>query len=446
MGEFSHTNWAHSPLESTNRRSILTISCGMKSSRSFSSQRPGKRSMRVTPIKSERRKRLFPPSRRYPSWMRYMTHPLHLAGILLVLPLIVAVQPASAQNGTRPNTDIPRVSRPPKLEDFVDMQPNSELAGQLAKIEGLIQRNPKDGAPSSQRTEVYLGYDDKNFYAIFVCFDSGPGSVRARMVRREDISGDDAVELMLDTFNDQRRAYSFRTNPFGVQLDALFTEGRGDEEAERPGFYPSFDTLWHSRGELTDRGYVVWMAIPFKSLRFPSTPEQTWGLQSPAWLESRQCRILFALGFRPRLRGRGAKFRSDIQEEANDFILRQPSRGHSGHAGVGAHPGRRGRKPQPGDSTHTGAAAGAAPATARAPVAAGTAAGAAGRTLGDAAAEARSRREPCFGAACRPRGGGSQHAGGYPAPGSGATVRRNRRSCANDTGTREQGEPTGEKQ
>jgi hypothetical protein len=201
------------------------------------------------------------------------------AGTLLFLLLIAAYEAAPADTFTRTSIDIPRVGRPPKLEDFLEMQPNPELSGQLVKVESFIQRNPKDGAPSSQRTEVYLGYDDKNFYSIFICFDEEPDNVRARMVRREDISGDDAVELMLDTFNDQRRAYAFRTNPFGIQLDALFTEGAADEDAERPGFDPSYDTLWHSQGELTDRGYVVWMAIPFKSLRFPSTPEQSWGLQ-----------------------------------------------------------------------------------------------------------------------------------------------------------------------
>jgi hypothetical protein len=200
------------------------------------------------------------------------------AGALLSLLFIAAFQAAPADTIIRPSIDIPRMSRPPKLEDFLEMQPNFELAGQLVKVESFIQRNPKDGAPSSQRTEVYLGYDDKNFYSIFICFDEEPHEVRARMVPREDISGDDAVELMLDTFHDQRRAYAFRTNPFGIQLDALYTEGVADEEAERQGFDPSYDALWYSEGKLTDRGYVVWMAIPFRSLRFSSAPQQTWGI------------------------------------------------------------------------------------------------------------------------------------------------------------------------
>lgn len=106
--------------------------------------------------------------------------------------------------------------------------------------------------------------------SFFLAFDSEPGKVRARMARRESVFGDDIVEVMLDTFDDQRRAYGFFTNPFGIQWDGLWTEGQGWDG--------SFDTLWHSRGRRTDQGYVVWMAIPFKSLRFSSAPNQTWGL------------------------------------------------------------------------------------------------------------------------------------------------------------------------
>jgi len=158
---------------------------------------------------------------------------------------------------------IPRVSRPPTLEEFLSMAPPADLAGELLKVQGFRQRHPKDGAPASQSTEVYLGYDKKNLYAVFVCFDQEPEKIRARMVTRENIFGDDTIELMLDTFQDQRRAYAFLTNPFGIQHDSVWTEAA-------QAFDSSFDTVWHSRGKLTDRGYVVWMAIPFQSLRFSS--------------------------------------------------------------------------------------------------------------------------------------------------------------------------------
>lgn len=194
---------------------------------------------------------------------------------LLILPADLLAAPDLPRSLT---LTIPRVSRAPTLEDFLDMEPDGEIKGRLAKVQGFIQREPSDGQPSTQRTEAYLGYDDKNLYVVFVCFDSEPDKIRARMVNRERIFGDDTVEIMLDTFHDQRRAYAFLANPFGIQLDALFTEGGGGGRRGSHGFDTSFDTLWYSRGQLTDQGYVVWMAIPFKSLRFPAEAEQTWGV------------------------------------------------------------------------------------------------------------------------------------------------------------------------
>ncbi|MFQ5817258.1 MAG: DUF5916 domain-containing protein [Terriglobia bacterium] len=214
--------------------------------------------------------------------------------VLLALAFALAVSPATAADDPPPVLTIPRVDRPPTLEDFLDMKPAGDVDGHLAKVEGFIQADPSDGAPSTQRTEVYLGYDDTNLYVVFVCFDSEPEKVRARMVPRENIWGDDRVQVTLDTFHDQRRAYVFNANPLGIQWDALFSEGGGGGGGGRRGgggggrgggggggfrgFDSSFDTLWYSQGRLTDRGYVVWMAIPFKSLRFPSDPEQTWGI------------------------------------------------------------------------------------------------------------------------------------------------------------------------
>ncbi len=194
------------------------------------------------------------------------------AVLVLALVLCAPLSPAaeSPPAGPRPELVIPRVDRPPTLEDFLEMRPNREVDGRLAKVTNFIQRKPSDGEPATQRTEVYLGYDDKNLYVIFLAFDSEPGKVRARMARRENVFSDDIVEVMLDTFADRRRAFAFVANPLGVQWDALWAEGQG--------FDDSFDTLWHSRGRRTDQGYVVWMAIPFKSLRFSSAPNQTWGL------------------------------------------------------------------------------------------------------------------------------------------------------------------------
>jgi hypothetical protein len=160
---------------------------------------------------------------------------------------------------------VSRVSAPPVLEDFIA----GRIPPDFAKVTGFRQREPKDGEPISRGTTAYLGYDDRNFYAVFLC-EEEPSKVRARMGKRESIMGDDVVAILLDTFHDHRRAYEFLVNPFGIQLDGITSAGQDDDF--------SFDTLWHSEGKLTKDGYAVKMAIPFKSLRFSQADVQNWGI------------------------------------------------------------------------------------------------------------------------------------------------------------------------
>ncbi len=196
--------------------------------------------------------------------------------------LALSAQPAFATDGSKPAATgdanapvrvlaMPRLDRAPTLEDFLEMQPAPGVAQQMAKAAPFIQRDPRDGEPATQRTEAYLGYDDKQLYVVFVAFDSDPQQIRARMSRRENAFDDDFVEITLDTFKDQRRGYLFWANPLGVQADALWSESAGGPDW-------SYDTLWHSRGQRTAQGFVVWMAIPFRSLRFTTAEAQTWGV------------------------------------------------------------------------------------------------------------------------------------------------------------------------
>ena len=165
----------------------------------------------------------------------------------------------------RPRIRLPKVATAPRLSDYLDGNTRSEEF----RIANFQQREPNDGAPATLQTAVYLSYDQKNLYAIFVCTED-PRKVRAHLSRRDDLTDDDEVTLTLDTFHDGRRAYEFFSNPLGVQKDAITTEGQ-DEDF-------SFDALWRSEGRLTSTGYVVWLAIPFKSLRFNPAVSNTWGI------------------------------------------------------------------------------------------------------------------------------------------------------------------------
>jgi hypothetical protein len=188
--------------------------------------------------------------------------------VVLILAVLGAV-PAHAQTVPDParTLHIPRVTTPPTLEDYLDGTPRAEEAA----VTTFVQREPGDGVPGSQPTEAYLSYDEHHLYVIFIARDSEPDRVRASLTRREGFSNNDSVGLMLDTFQDRRRAYLFIVNPLGVQLDGVTTDGARDDDY-------TFDTVWASRGRLTPFGYVVWMAIPFKSLRFSSATDQSWGI------------------------------------------------------------------------------------------------------------------------------------------------------------------------
>jgi hypothetical protein len=165
---------------------------------------------------------------------------------------------------------VPRLAVAPKLGDFEGMAPATELARTMLMVDKFIQREPKDGSVSTQRTQAYLGYTDKSFYAVFLAFDSDPDLMRARVLRRELIDDDDQVGFFLDTFLDHRHAYYFFANPYGIQQDGLYTENSGPDN--------TFDTVWRTEAKINHQGYMVMFEIPFKSLRFQPSEAHTWGI------------------------------------------------------------------------------------------------------------------------------------------------------------------------
>ena len=192
------------------------------------------------------------------------------AGLAHTSIAVAQTDPLIASSGAaeKNTVAVPRLAHSPQLEDFSGMKTSSEVAAGMVKISEFTQRQPSDGAAATERTDVYMGYDSGHLYMVWVCFDEA-GAVVAHVSNRENISNDDWVELTIDTFHDRRHGFIFEANPLGVQQDGLWTEpGNADF---------SFDTVWDSRGALTPQGYIVLMAIPFRSLRFPDGP-QTWGV------------------------------------------------------------------------------------------------------------------------------------------------------------------------
>jgi len=126
---------------------------------------------------------------------------------------------------------------------------------------------PGENTPASQKTSVRILYTAEYAYLGFDCKDTNPSSIRAHITDRDKIFDDDYVGIILDTYGDYQRAYEFMVNPYGIQADLMRVGGNEDD---------SFDTVWKSAASISDSGWSAILAIPFKSLRFPSTREQTW--------------------------------------------------------------------------------------------------------------------------------------------------------------------------
>jgi hypothetical protein len=142
-------------------------------------------------------------------------------------------------------------------------------------IKVLYEWLPGDNVPAPVDTDCLVTFDTHNFYIAFRCFDPEPSKIRAHLMDRDAMDTfiqDDHIDFMLDTFNDERRAFQFRANPLGVQADANFSESEGYEDF-------SWDAIWASKGNIAEWGYTVEIAIPFNQLRFSRTSEvQTWGI------------------------------------------------------------------------------------------------------------------------------------------------------------------------
>ncbi|GMV07336.1 MAG: hypothetical protein AMXMBFR53_36110 [Gemmatimonadota bacterium] len=170
----------------------------------------------------------------------------------------------------------------PRAEIRVDGRLDDAAWAQAALLHSFTQYDPVEGVAASQKTEVLVLVDDDAIYFGVRAFDDRPGGIRATLAERDGYTrSDDYIRFVLDTFNDQRRAYVFSVNPLGVQHDGIWNEGGGGRGGGMfgPPIDDNPDFLWESAGVLVEWGYALEVRIPLKSLRFPELAEQSWGLQ-----------------------------------------------------------------------------------------------------------------------------------------------------------------------
>jgi hypothetical protein len=165
----------------------------------------------------------------------------------------------------------------PSVEVRIDGRLDDEAWVGAPLLTGFTQFDPVEGVPETEPTQIRFLVTEEALLFGVLARDEEEGGVRATLTKRDGFGrSDDYVRIILDTFDDGRRGYVFQVNPLGVQGDGVWLEGsggRGDPIDWNPDF------LWESAGVLTDSGYSAELKIPLKSLRFPGTEVQDWGLQ-----------------------------------------------------------------------------------------------------------------------------------------------------------------------
>ena len=163
---------------------------------------------------------------------------------------------------------------------------------------GFRQNKPDEDRASSERTEVKIVYTDDTLYFGVVCYVEDAQRIIVADSRRDSsLTDTDSFQIIIDTYLDQQNGFVFGTNPAGVEYDGQVTnEGSGSgrmggggggfrpgggsqqQRGSGGGFNLNWDGVWQVSAKISEIGWTVEFAIPFRTLRYPTGEAQTWGL------------------------------------------------------------------------------------------------------------------------------------------------------------------------
>src|ERR1035437_5650286 len=165
-----------------------------------------------------------------------------------------------------------RVDHAPRLDGTLD----DPIWQQASPITDFKQREPYEGQPATERTEVRVLYTRNEAYFGVVCHDSATNGPVATQLRRDVTQElDDYFEIVIDSRFDRRNAYVFQVNPLGTQRDALITD---EQVSDTQDGDPGWDGVWSSEARRTQDGWTATIAIPFSTLNFMRSRDVVWGV------------------------------------------------------------------------------------------------------------------------------------------------------------------------
>ncbi|HIA84184.1 MAG: DUF5916 domain-containing protein [Candidatus Neomarinimicrobiota bacterium] len=163
---------------------------------------------------------------------------------------------------------------------------NDPAWANVPEVTTFIQKTPDEGQSVSEKTAVKVMYTEKTFYVSVVCYDTNPGEIVISDTRRDSpLNNSDSFSFIIDTFKDFQTGYLFGTNPAGIEYDAQITGGgEGGSMMRRfsmgtgGGFNVNWDAVWEVKSQKGDFGWSAEFAIPFKTLRYATNKDQSWGI------------------------------------------------------------------------------------------------------------------------------------------------------------------------
>jgi hypothetical protein len=141
---------------------------------------------------------------------------------------------------------------------------------------GFWQVQPDEGQAATQKTEVFVGFDDAALYIGLVAYDDNPAEIVVTDGRRDQsLDQSDSFRVIIDGMLDRQNGLIFGTNPVGMEYDAQVTK---EGASGNLGLNRNWDASWSVKAQISEIGWSAEMRIPFKSLRYGKGEEQLWGI------------------------------------------------------------------------------------------------------------------------------------------------------------------------
>lgn len=222
-----------------------------------------------------------------------------------LLPLFMIIITASAVYGANEEPDYPGKKgkiihakfcnpHPPKIDGVLD----DAIWQKIAPVTDFLQTEPLEGVKPTQSTELRIAYDKEALYVAVHAFDTDPSKIVSKLNRRDNLNNSDRIRFYIDSQHDHQTAFSFGTNPNGVQFDSFISnDGEGRHQRRGQGDI-TWDAVWQVETKVDDSGWTAEFRIPLAMLRFSQLDTQKWGFNFQRYIERNREEIWWVMKHR----------------------------------------------------------------------------------------------------------------------------------------------------